>query len=320
MLRYLADRAGPRKLRLFVCACCRRIGPWLRGQASRQALEELERQADAPRPRAPTRAVRNMARQGVDEARERARVALLARQEADQRRAATWGSIWVGDPPPPSALIRSAAEALAARAEEQDERNVLMAAQLLMAVAEEGVSRVGQAGRVASAGAFQQAEQAASVVAFGRQAAVMRARSVRWMHRAEEEAERPVSRSKASLRAAQAAHWIEEQEDRLQEDDEQPEERAARRERRAQCDLLRDLFGNPFRPAAIEPSWLEWNDRCVTRLARAIYDERKYQEMKILADALEEAGCTNPDILTHCRQPGEHVRGCWVIDLLLGLT
>ncbi len=145
-------------------------------------------------------------------------------------------------------------------------------------------------------------------------------RSVRWMHRAEEEAERPVSRSKAALRASQAQHWIEEQENRLQGEDEQPEGRAARRERRAQCDLLRDLFGNPFRPAVIEPTWLKWNDGCVIKLARAIYEERKYQDMKILADALEEAGCTNADILTHCRQTGEHVRGCWVVDLLLGLT
>jgi hypothetical protein len=307
MLRYLADRASPRKLRLFICGCCRRLGPWLRGEASRQTLVELERQADARRPRTPTRAVRNLAQQGTDAARERLRTAAVVRQEADQRRAGVWGSIWVGDPPPPSVLIRTAAEALAARAEEQDERIVLMAAELIVAIVEGEVS------------VALEAEQAASVVALGRLAAIMRARSVRWMHRADEEAERPVSRGKASLRAAQAAHWIELQEEALSEDDEQPEQRAARRERRSQCDLLRDLFGNPFRPMMVEPAWLDWNDGCVAKLARAIYEERKYQDMKILGDALEEAGCGNPDILAHCRQPGEHVRGCWVVDLLLGL-
>ena len=308
MLRYLADRASPRKLRLFLCACCRRIGPWLRGQATRQALEELERQADARRPRVPTRAVRDLARQGADAAREREQAAALARQAAEQRRAAVWGSVWVGDPPPPSVLIRSAADALAARAEEQDERIVRTAAELVVALAEE------------EADGARVSETAASLVGQGRLAAILRARSVRWMHRADEEAERPVSRGKASLRAAQAADWIEMQEDNLPEGDEEPQTRTERRELRAHCHLLRELFGNPFRPVAVEQTWLEWNDGCVAKLARAIYEDRKYQDMKILADALEEAGCTTPDLLMHCRQPGEHVRGCWVVDRLLGLT
>jgi hypothetical protein len=82
-----------------------------------------------------------------------------------------------------------------------------------------------------------------------------------------------------------------------------------------QCNLLRDILGNPFQPVTILPSWLT---TFVTSLAQTIYDERRFQDLPILADALEEAGCTNPDILTHCRQPGEHVRGCWAIDLMLG--
>jgi hypothetical protein len=52
-------------------------------------------------------------------------------------------------------------------------------------------------------------------------------------------------------------------------------------------------------------------------LAQVIYDERRFADLPILADALEEAGCTNTDILDHCRLPGEHVRGCWVVDLIL---
>jgi hypothetical protein len=185
---------------------------------------------------------------------------------------------------------------------------VLLAAELLVAIADEEI------------GLALTSDQAAAVVALGRLTAVLRARSIRWTHRADEEAERPVSRGKAALRASQAARWIELQEEALPEEDGEAEARAARRERRAQCNLLRDLFGNPFRPVAVERAWLDWNDGCVTKLARAIYEERKYQKMKILADALEEAGCANPDIISHCRQPGEHVRGCWVIDLLLGLS
>lgn len=83
----------------------------------------------------------------------------------------------------------------------------------------------------------------------------------------------------------------------------------------AQHDVLRDLFGNPFRPVAIEPSWLTSDVRI---LAEGIYEDRAFDRMPILADALQDAGCDNTDILNHCRQPGEHVRGCWVVDLLLG--
>jgi hypothetical protein len=86
----------------------------------------------------------------------------------------------------------------------------------------------------------------------------------------------------------------------------------------AQSALLRDLLGNPFRPVTINSAWLSWNDATVQKVAQAIYDERAFDRMPILADALEEAGCTDADILNHCRRPGEHVRGCWVIDLVLG--
>lgn len=89
-------------------------------------------------------------------------------------------------------------------------------------------------------------------------------------------------------------------------------------EAEAQCLLLRDIFGNPFCPASINAAILTWNDCIIVKLAQAIYDERVFNRLPILADALEEAGCTNSDILGHCRQLGDHVRGCWVVDLLLG--
>ncbi len=78
--------------------------------------------------------------------------------------------------------------------------------------------------------------------------------------------------------------------------------------------LLLDIFGNPFRPIAINTAWLT---PTVKELAQAIYDDRAFERLPILADALEEAGCTSQDILNHCRQAGVHVRGCWVVDLLL---
>ena len=84
------------------------------------------------------------------------------------------------------------------------------------------------------------------------------------------------------------------------------------------CFALREVFGNPFRPAAVDPSWLTWNDGTVPKIAHAIYDNRDFDRMPVLADALEDAGCDNADILNHCRGPNVHVRGCWVVDLLLG--
>ena len=86
----------------------------------------------------------------------------------------------------------------------------------------------------------------------------------------------------------------------------------------AQVALLHDIFGNPYRPVRIPAAWLQWYEGTIPKLAKTIYDERAFDRLPILADALEEAGCTDADILNHCRQPGEHVRGCWVIDLLLG--
>ena len=85
-------------------------------------------------------------------------------------------------------------------------------------------------------------------------------------------------------------------------------------EEAVQCDLVRDVFGNPFRPVAFDP---RWRSADVVALARGIYDERAFDRLPILADALEEAGCDDADILAHCRGQGEHVRGCWVVDLVL---
>jgi hypothetical protein len=90
---------------------------------------------------------------------------------------------------------------------------------------------------------------------------------------------------------------------------------AEAKERSRQADLLRDLFGNPFRPVTFDPAW---RTPGVWAIAQTIYDERAFNRMSELANALEMVGCTDSDFLTHCCQPGPHVRGCWVVDAILG--
>jgi hypothetical protein len=80
--------------------------------------------------------------------------------------------------------------------------------------------------------------------------------------------------------------------------------------------VVRDIVGNPFRPVAFDPAWRTSD---VMVLARGIYEERAFDRMPILADALQDAGCDNEDVLNHCRDAKQvHVRGCWVVDLVLG--
>jgi hypothetical protein len=84
------------------------------------------------------------------------------------------------------------------------------------------------------------------------------------------------------------------------------------------CCVLRDIFA-PFRPLpALDPAWLDWGGGTVRHLAEAIYEQRRFEDTPVLADALEEAGCTDSEILGHLRSPGPHARGCRVVDLLLG--
>jgi hypothetical protein len=81
------------------------------------------------------------------------------------------------------------------------------------------------------------------------------------------------------------------------------------------CDLIRDIFGNPYRLVAFDSAWRTTN---VAAVAQTIYDERRFCDMPILGDALEEAGCNQESVLDHCRSEEGHVRGCWVVDLALG--
>jgi hypothetical protein len=97
-------------------------------------------------------------------------------------------------------------------------------------------------------------------------------------------------------------------------------------EQRAQAQLLRDIFGNPFRPSPpLPPAVLAWHDATVRRIAEGVYQDWRMPEgtldtarLAILADALLDAGCDGEELIQHCRSEGPHVRGCWVVDLILG--
>jgi hypothetical protein len=82
----------------------------------------------------------------------------------------------------------------------------------------------------------------------------------------------------------------------------------------AQVILFREVFGNPFRPVAFDPAW---RTPTVTAVAKSIYEDRRFADLPILADALDEAGCSSVEILDHFRKPDDHVRGCWALDLVL---
>jgi hypothetical protein len=85
-------------------------------------------------------------------------------------------------------------------------------------------------------------------------------------------------------------------------------------EEAAQCDLLREIFGNPFRPVVVAP---EWRSDTVRAIARGVDEEGAFDRLPILGDALQDAGCEDGQVLRHCRGPRPHTRGCWVVDLAL---
>lgn len=87
--------------------------------------------------------------------------------------------------------------------------------------------------------------------------------------------------------------------------------------RKTQVQLVRDVFGHPFRPTSFDS---DWRTATVRDLALSVYAEHAFDRLPILADALEDAGCDNADVLAHCRGDGPHARGCWIVDLILGKT
>ena len=233
LLEFLRHRASDRQFRLFVCACCRRLLPWLQGKRKaalalcEKALEVSENYADGL----------------VDQA------TLTAALPASAYYSVTAG---------PGVLAAEVA------------RRTLY----VQLAGNERPMRFGR--RLIGHPASEAAEFARSVVSTI--AGETKDRS---------------GKSKA------------------------PRKRAATIQEKAfQVELLRDLFGNPFQSVVIDSGWLAWNGGTVVQLAQGVYNDRAFDRLPVLADALEEAGCDDDRVLGHCRQPGQHVRGCWLLDLL----
>src|SRR5262245_34797192 len=228
MLFFLEHKTSERKMRLFACACCRRIWPRMRAKGCREAVERAERYADLYAERLETR----------EEVAD-AIYQLLTRRDG-------------GDP-------YEEARRLADRIKVNPED---------LTLDEKG--RETSLGRFATLASVVTSEHAWGI-------------------------------------ALEVSCWLTD-EGLLSPED--------------QCEFLRDIIGNPFVAASIEAATLPTT---ITSLARTTYEERNLPSggldparLAVLSDALEEAGCTDADILSHLRSPGPHVRGCWPLDLVLG--
>ena len=227
MLEFLHGKASDRKLRLFACACCRRVWPLLTDEKSRQAVEIAERYADG-----------------------------LATSEE------------LSDPWP----LRLPAQMPSEPAEYSNAKAAACA---------------GDAARLAAARDTETMGLEHFTWEVGRYAAGAVAWKIAGAARSASHAE------------SWASAWNQTEADEYGE----------------QVWLLRDILGNPFRPAALGPSWLTPD---VITLAGHIYLDRAFSHLPEMANALEQAGCTDTAILAHCRDPGPHARGCWAVDLVLG--
>lgn len=285
LLHFLRDKGSERKWRLFAVACCHRIDPLIAEERSRRAVAVAARYADGIATEKELEQAQIASQQAEDEAK---RAEYQAEAEADFCTTPKYAAIscrWYA--------------AMAARS----------------AVCRDPRKTDGEPGSYEAD--FWRPSYEWAVAAIGDHA---------------------------------YADFAGVQEDSHDEGRRAAEEAASAAEQRAQCELLHDLFGEHFgspgcegdwlpfsrnwyfpaekpqqwcllptpRKLNIRRDWLAWNDGTVRRLAQSIYDENAFDRLPILADALEDAGCTDADILNHCRQLGEHVRGCWVIDLLLG--
>jgi hypothetical protein len=246
MLEFLKGTMSARKLRLFACACCRRIWPWFRDRRCQHAVETAEKYADGLVPFAEISIARDAA------------IAAFQEEEIQlyEEKAMT------------PAYVNPAFDAAADAANAQN---------------------------TAYTAAYRAAIHAAEAVVFPSHD------THDYLSYLEYGAPiRPVEassddESEASANTASLA--------------------AIRTEQAAQAGLLHDIFGTHFRSIRLDPTWLT---STVRALAHAIYEERNFTDLPVLADALEEAGCYSQDILSHLRGPGEHTRGCWVLDLVLG--
>jgi hypothetical protein len=260
------EEYDPERLRLFACACLRRLWPLL-DDGHRDAVQQLEEYARSPRPGGLTRVRQAYRRDALRVAQEWVRL---------------WDASWEA---------RSLQRALT---------KWHFAFHVMNAIAGPGradlAARMEISARCRAASAVWKAAEAKVTTAA--LACTKAAEAVGFLEASE------VARQGGQPAPATGGYYT---------------QFRSCREAAAQADLFRDLFVNPTTSApAVDRAWLAWNGRTVVQLARAVDKTQEWERLLVLADALEDAGCSDAEILSHLRNPGPHVRGCWVIDLLLG--
>jgi hypothetical protein len=304
LTRWVEARATPRQRALIDVAQARRLGPLITPDLAR-VLDARDRLADGQATEADLRPFLHV----LDEAAARARRTL---DRADQEYAEAVRSRPGGDADEgsyPTVWLITGAEIL--RAQQAQQQGMAGAA------AVEAV-RVSAFGTEDERGPLSRLFDLADDI--GRQQATASAcaeLAPNWEYRAEELAEQlgRYPRRKRQIAAA-ADEWADRGGHILEGMVNKRVHDAAARTRRGFVRTLHDIVDNPFRPVAFDP---RWKTADVIGLARGIYDERAFERMPLLADALMDAGCADERVIAHCREPGAHYRGCWVLDAVLAL-
>jgi hypothetical protein len=304
MIRWVEAHADPRRRSQVQVAHCRRLGPLVTPDLG-GVLDLSERVADGRSTDAELRPLLD----NLDEAAAKAR-RKLDRADDEYERALREQRGDRSDPPYPTAVLIAGAETFRARQAQQEAVTASVAIEMVRVAAFGCPDECGPLIRLRDL-AMEIGERQADASAHAELAA-------NWENRAEELAEQfgRYPRRKGQI-AAEAQEWTDRGSHILDGMLSKRARDAAARTRRGLVHVIRDLFGNPFRPAVFDP---HWKTADVVGLAHGIYEERAFDRLPLLADALMDCGCADDRLIAHCREPGAHYRGCWVVDAVLVLN